>query len=406
MNLNTELEIIQKKKNGYSTKDICKEYNITKAIFYGIIHRNGKSKIISNKKYSADENFFENIDTEEKAYWLGFLYADGYIASGKSDINKQRSWYVEIGLSSSDRKHVELFSKCLNSTYPIKNRTTSKTYFKKDNTNCVSTHIKITNKKMVKDLVDKGCTSNKSWTITYPNFLNKSLEGHFIRGFFDGDGSIRKRGPNQYEVSVYSNINFIKGLNSSLKNIFSIGSYIIQRHDRNDLSSLLISNYKDCLSFYNLIYESMKTECFLKRKKDIFDNILIKNKPKTIKTFKIISPDNNIFYTHDGLKKFCIETGLNYRCMKDVSAGRRTHHKGWKIEKILSENNIYNQMIYLKTYEQFNFLEDDVDVDVLEPITKIKKKIVNEPKVLGIQEDIGSYVDKRGVVHIKNWKEY
>lgn len=51
------------------------------------------------RTYSLDENVFEVVDTEEKAYWLGFLYADGYVSDAKNDI--------EIGLAEKDAAHLE-----------------------------------------------------------------------------------------------------------------------------------------------------------------------------------------------------------------------------------------------------------------------------------------------------------
>ena len=79
MTTEQELEIIKKKNDGVKLSVIMEEYSIkTPKTIYDIIKRNGIKKI-GNKKYNVDENYFSIIDNEYKAYWLGFLYADGYV---------------------------------------------------------------------------------------------------------------------------------------------------------------------------------------------------------------------------------------------------------------------------------------------------------------------------------------
>jgi DNA-binding transcriptional regulator WhiA len=287
-----------------------------------MIKRNGREKIIPNKKYAVDESYFEKIDTEDKAYWLGFLYADGYIN------DKPSEYALEIGLIRSDKDHIELFSKYIKSNYLIKDRIISKKYLKKNGKYCESSHLRIYNKKVVEDLIDKGCTNNKSWTITFPNFLEHNLERHFIRGYFDGDGSICKKGPNQYVVNICGNELFINALKCVLDKFLDYTYICI---NKNNLNNLLISNNKDCLAFYKFIYEDCNL--FLNRKKKTYENINIIEKNKNLKEFEIIDPKGIKYYVDYGLKKFCLEHSLNYRCIKAVSTGYRKHHKGWKVSK-------------------------------------------------------------------------
>ena len=62
--------------------------------------------------YQVNENYFESIDSDEKAYWLGFLSADGYIHEGRNTIT--------LALQESDKVHIEKFKKAISATYPIK----------------------------------------------------------------------------------------------------------------------------------------------------------------------------------------------------------------------------------------------------------------------------------------------
>ena len=114
-----------------------------------------------------NQNIFSKIDTEEKAYWLGFLYADGCIGAKENDI--------ELSLKSSDIHHLEKFRDFLG--------------FPKDK------HIfqnEIRNKKTRQDLIDLGCIPRKSLVLTFPNEeqVPSYLIPHFVRGYIDGDGSV------------------------------------------------------------------------------------------------------------------------------------------------------------------------------------------------------------------------
>lgn len=395
MSSEVELEIIKKRHQGLSIVDICREYKIDKSTFYRILKRNGREKIIPNKKYKVNDKFFENIDTEEKAYWLGFFYADGYVNDKKGEKS------IEIGLSSLDRDHVLLFANCIDSNYPIKDRTTSPNYTKKNGKNCQSTHLRIYNSKLVNDLINLGCMNKKSWKVKYPNFIKKDLESHFIRGYFDGDGSTRKRGPNQYEVSICGNSDFILGLKNSLEEKNITNSYINIRK-RDGLASLIISNNKDCTLFYKLIYENMKTKCFLNRKKSILDNITIVEKRKDYKSYRLTDMYGKIYIIDDGLQKFCKKMELDYPKFKRASL-RKGIIDGWKIERI-KEN--LKSMKYLKLFEEFVITKQKPKVET-EISDKTVDDILKDDFLKGEElEDKEVSQDEKGVYQIKNWHVY
>ena len=128
-----------------------------------VVNRQNTHTIISN--------IFEVIDSEEKAYWLGFLYADGYV-SGKTN-------HIELALATKDKLHVQKFANFINFQGTI-------------NSNAIRTRISFQNKKMKEDLINLGCVPNKSLIIKFPqkNVLPKELIKHFVRGYIDGDGYI------------------------------------------------------------------------------------------------------------------------------------------------------------------------------------------------------------------------
>ena len=123
------------------------------------------------KRYVYNKYFFEVIDTEEKAYWLGFIYADGY--------HNEKYHSIKITLKTSDYEHLLKFNKAIdgNLTLKIDNK----------GAGC---KIIVTCKKMSEDILDKGVMQCKSNKIIFPNFISKELMPHFIRGYFDGDGCI------------------------------------------------------------------------------------------------------------------------------------------------------------------------------------------------------------------------
>jgi intein/homing endonuclease len=126
------------------------------------------------KNETINEKIFSKIETEEQAYWLGFLYADGYVSK---DSNR-------IELTLKDEEHVKKFANFLNiSLSKIKEKTAmNKIYYK----------LSFRNVQIRKDLISAGCIPQKSLKIVFPNeyILPKNLVNHFVRGYFDGDGCL------------------------------------------------------------------------------------------------------------------------------------------------------------------------------------------------------------------------
>lgn len=131
----------------------------------------------SHKKYACDENYFYKINSEQKAYWLGFIYADGYITNNN----------LGIALSIKDKNHLVKFKRNIKATYPINTYLSNSIY--KSIEYC---RILLQSEKLVKDIRDNGVLNNKSLILQFPgeDILNEKYYKHFIRGYFDGDGSL------------------------------------------------------------------------------------------------------------------------------------------------------------------------------------------------------------------------
>jgi hypothetical protein len=166
--------------------------------------------------YEVREDYFDNIDTEAKAYFLGFLYADGY-----NGYNPEKHRHtIGIGISEIDKEIVEKFRKeiYLNNDKPFyygKGGASKGVKYRKP-----QIILNIGNKRLSTRLNEIGCTKNKTETLVYPSIIEEKYTNHFIRGYFDGDGCIglysnADRKSKQASFSLASTFNF----NNIVKNI-------------------------------------------------------------------------------------------------------------------------------------------------------------------------------------------
>ena len=128
------------------------------------------------KGHTLNEAFFSVIDTEEKAYILGFIAADGGIT------DNQTYGRLSLGVHPRDRDILERILTCLQSDTAIRERTTSQ---------WPRVDVQIYSRRLVQDLRQYGIVPRKSLTLAYPA-LPKHLERHYIRGLWDGDGHISR----------------------------------------------------------------------------------------------------------------------------------------------------------------------------------------------------------------------
>lgn len=214
--------VIEKYEEGLSGIQIGKDLNIKTYQVHYILDKHGVKKRKNGqnwKKYTAKYDFFETIDTEEKAYWLGFIAADGYVTNRNQ---------IGITLSTKDRSHLEKFKKAISSTHKIYNYVYDTTY-KKDTE---YSRILITSDKMKKDLVSKGILEQKTFLLEFP-VTESNLIKDYIRGYIDGDGSISKTLSDsgllyEYQLKVMGRKDFLQGILKFLKQEHQT---LFKRHD-------------------------------------------------------------------------------------------------------------------------------------------------------------------------------
>ncbi|MEK6885149.1 MAG: LAGLIDADG family homing endonuclease [Nanoarchaeota archaeon] len=130
-------------------------------------------------KYHANYNFFDVIDSEEKAYWLGFIAADGTVPK----VREPNSFCVNIRLANKDFHHLEKFKKNLNSNHIVRTRKVTKVGLV-NGTFDVAEYC-VYNTQLAKSILNYNIRPKGSMRM--PNLEDNTR--HFIRGYFDGDGS-------------------------------------------------------------------------------------------------------------------------------------------------------------------------------------------------------------------------
>lgn len=255
-----EKEILKSYINkGMSFKEISKELKVG----YNTVLRYAKKYELKStigsqgaRKHKFNESYFKNINTEEKAYWLGFIAADGCV------YNNSKAWRLQINLKGSDKEHLELFQSSIGSTYKVIEKTVGKSDV------C---QLKINSKIMCFDLIELGIIERKSLQVKMPE-MKKNFVRHFIRGYFDGDGNIKnfydKNNRHRYNFNIVGGIDMINSINDNMPCELNI--YKIKRDS--EIFTLETTMKSKLVSIYNFLYED--ATIYLKRKKDIYDNLM------------------------------------------------------------------------------------------------------------------------------------
>ena len=257
------IDIVHKYLSGSSMDKIAKEYSINKSSVFSILKTRNiprRNSSDSHKKYAINENFFDLIDTPEKSYFLGILFADGY--------NNTKNNLVRICLISKDKPLLNRLRDILGYTKPLAKRVFSNPNW---SSQC---ELSITNKHISRQLEKLGCIPNKSSILEFPTQIPKRLLQHFVRGYYDGDGSLRfyKNNSNQPRLSITSTLPFCNHLQKVIENQVGIKTGIY-KHKINDFNhSIQISGRIQIRSFLSWIYKNETIS--LQRKKELAKRIL------------------------------------------------------------------------------------------------------------------------------------
>lgn len=268
-----EIEFIKNNYQKLSIQEIAQYLNRTTNSVRLKASRCGYKK----SPYNCNYSFFKTIDTEDKAYWLGFIAADGWVTI----VPATNSGSVGIELMNADIEHLRKFNRSIDGNYKI---TTMDKKCK------ISTHpdrihkmcqIRIFSIDMVNDLKKFGVSSDKTYEFNLPN-LSDNLMRHFIRGYFDGDGCVRTKKYKlssgkivEYPLCDISSVNkiFLEQLREYLYKKMDICSYIYM--EQSGVYRLCIHKNEYTIKFLNYIYNN--TKLFLDRKYNKYLSIVNNN---------------------------------------------------------------------------------------------------------------------------------
>lgn len=239
-----EISFLKDNYKSMTYKQLSEYLNRSKTAIDLKINRLGLKK----EKYTYNHDYFACIDTADKAYWLGFIYADGGIFVNE----KLNSCELSIKLQLCDINHLKKFNKSINGNNQIsifdRRCNLNDNYYQ-------GCQIRLYSEKIVHDLEKQGVCQNKSLVIEMPN-IPEYFISHFIRGVFDGDGCITKS--NHVNGKSYIRCDFTSGSKKFLEQLrkklyeHNISSYICNDHD--NVLRLVIGGMKNCDTFLKFIY--------------------------------------------------------------------------------------------------------------------------------------------------------
>lgn len=257
-----EIEFLKLNYDKYSAKELAKHLNRT---INAIKIKSRKLGLLRKSKYYYQKDFFRDIQTPNQSYWLGFMYADGYVSKQK---NRTNTYSVGIELSARDILHLKNFNKDINGNVSISTRHRTSKYQNKKIAGDICS-IRLYCSEMGMDLINHGCCLNKSLIKTAPKNIPQALMRDFIRGYFDGNGSIsnslnKKYNQKYLKLTISSgSIEFVKWLSSYLDGMNIDNSYY---SDGNCCYKIQISS-NSFNSFLDYIYKDSERHLDRKYKK-------------------------------------------------------------------------------------------------------------------------------------------
>lgn len=239
-----------------SQKKIGELLNVKQSRISDIVRELGLKRdksLLNLNKLKLDINYFKNIDDYHKAYWLGFICADG-------SINKQNN---KMTLVSKDKENIEKFKEDIKSEHTI----SEYDYFDKRTNKYYKRYIiQITTKPFVMNIIKHGVTNNKTNELIFPE-ISEELYSYFIAGLFDGDGGIVVRNDTHYlSINLISTKELLIKIQDYLYEKFNISYLKLKKvtERKNNVYKMFL--YKDAFKFLDFIYNKNNKELYLQRK--------------------------------------------------------------------------------------------------------------------------------------------
>lgn len=267
--------ILHKYQEGFNCADIHKTYFSNVYSSPTMIERIVKNNELSRGKYKKqivlNEQYFENIDNEHKAYWLGFLFADGSVTH-----KSENSCYIKLELNYKDKYIIEEFAKDIETDRDVHDYD----YGKKHNAELI-----VYSKTMADDLSKYGIVPRKTYKDNHIPNISTSFMNHFIRGYFDGDGCISLIKPKDQKIhratlSFCADYTLAIELQELFESINVSCRIIDMKKYGNDIYSIRIIGNENVIKMFNYMYKD--SSVYLIRKYDKFIKFLNERNITTI----------------------------------------------------------------------------------------------------------------------------
>jgi len=276
------------------------------------------------KKYNFDETFFSN-DTPESFYWAGFIAADGCIKE------RGNGTCLTIALSYADKRHLQKFKKIIKFSGPISkgkhtDKKRKKVYYES------RINITITKTKAIEDLKKFNIIPRKSLIYTFPKWLIKhKLVSHFMRGYFDGDGSfsiVKQKGKRDKKltISIRGTEEFLNNFNNILIDRCSITDNR-KVHKYDSIGSLSYVGNKICTKVRDFLYKNSNNNIRLSRKYKLSHLKYFMNIPENCnyKPAKCIEICSGIEYKFNSIKDGAKFFNIRRQNISSCLSGRKPY---------------------------------------------------------------------------------
>lgn len=224
------IELIDDKLNYVQ---LAKKYSTTRPTVRAYAKRLGlhKGNTKRLKSHTLDVTYFDNINTANKAYVLGFIYADG--------CNTRKG--LQIGIHEKDKEVLDFIKSELNISNELR-------YIKPFKENwSYKWELSTKSVELSQALTNVGCPPAKSLILKFPDFIADDLMPHFIRGYFDGDGSILICNKGYFRLSFVSGSKtfidslrkYIKEKTNHLLPLYKASGYSLQTSKQEAVKSIV-----------------------------------------------------------------------------------------------------------------------------------------------------------------------
>lgn len=249
-------------KQGLSQKSIGDKLGYSQTVIGKYLAKSGcKIRTIKDydtRRYSWNENYFDSINTPNKAYWIGWIISDGYVNE------KQNS--IILKLNEKDKEILESLNAEVSSDRPVLHRKIS------NGGSRDQVVLTLNSPHAINIMRSYGLVSPKTFTVKFPDYIPEKFVCHFIRGVWDGDGTCRtisrSIGNRLSSVNVVGTQDLLLGIKNRF-DMLGLFSNIKDENYKNNIRRLIMNRRDQIIILRNYLYPD-GDYLYLQRKHDKF----------------------------------------------------------------------------------------------------------------------------------------